>query len=152
MSSLWKPFSVSEGPCSSLEPRRGCSEPARFRTQNPNKRLGAEFTGVVSRCCLPGGSRLGPPRRVISAAAIGGKKTTHPGKAILAGTGATHHPSGCFGAFTSKLKANYGVGVSYWPVLSMLCCPIYCSRKIANGSKTPALKMKDMQCGHLSPI
>ncbi|XP_036381201.1 tricarboxylate transport protein A, mitochondrial [Megalops cyprinoides] len=86
MSSLWKPFSVSEGPCNSISLRRRCSQqshPATL-TPSPAPRLAAGSGAAVSSCS-PKICGWGSPKRTLSAAAIGGRKITHPGKAILAG-------------------------------------------------------------------
>ncbi|KPP74974.1 tricarboxylate transport protein, mitochondrial-like [Scleropages formosus] len=83
MSSLWKPLSVSEGPCSSWTGRRGCSElshPLAPTTTSAGARSPATLAGTVAGCCSSG-----PSQRTFSAAAAGGRKITHPGKAILAG-------------------------------------------------------------------
>ncbi|MEQ2183666.1 hypothetical protein GOODEAATRI_000428 [Goodea atripinnis] len=82
MSSLPKPFSVYEGPCESCAARRqGLSSALHQRLQSPL--LGASAsTGLVS---LRDHRRLCEGRRNLAAAAIGGRKITHPGKAILAG-------------------------------------------------------------------
>lgn len=80
MSSLLKPFSVCEGPCESCGVRRGCaSSPAH--QQPPFQRLSAA-AGLGS---LPAHQRSYAARRNLAAAAVGGRKMTHPGKAILAG-------------------------------------------------------------------
>lgn len=80
MSSLLKPFSVCEGPCESCGVRRGCaSSPAH--QQPPLQRLSAA-AGLGS---LPAHQRSYAARRNLAAAAVGGRKMTHPGKAILAG-------------------------------------------------------------------
>lgn len=82
MSSLLKPFSVHEGPCESSGIRRAVI------TALPEP---PSLTVVPSQCS---GARTDsspvnyPPcgaTRTLAAAAIGGPKITHPGKAILAG-------------------------------------------------------------------
>lgn len=78
MSSLLKPFSVCEGPCESCGVRRGCQSSAPDR-QPPSQRPAAGLGAV------PAHQRSYAARRNLAAAAIGGRKITHPGKAILAG-------------------------------------------------------------------
>ncbi|MBN3278721.1 TXTP protein, partial [Polyodon spathula] len=81
MSSLIKPFTVSEGPCS-LRP--GCTRPTA--ALDPN-RIRGSVPAAADRLAGSGGSvpGLDPRRRALSAAAPGRGKVTHPGKAILAG-------------------------------------------------------------------
>ncbi|KAK1157510.1 tricarboxylate transport protein, mitochondrial-like [Acipenser oxyrinchus oxyrinchus] len=81
MSSLIKPFTVSEGPCSV---RPGCSRPTA--ALDPN-RIRGSVLAAADRLAGSGGSvpGLDPRRRVLTAAAAGQGKVTHPGKAILAG-------------------------------------------------------------------
>ncbi|XP_066551203.1 tricarboxylate transport protein, mitochondrial [Amia ocellicauda] len=83
MSSLLKPFTVSEGPCSL---GRGCPQrctPPLTPHPSPGVAAGAR-AGVLG--CSPAMCDLPPGRRrVFSAAALGRRKLTHPGKAILAG-------------------------------------------------------------------
>ncbi|XP_040929602.1 tricarboxylate transport protein A, mitochondrial isoform X1 [Betta splendens] len=81
MSSLLKPFSVCAGPCESGGARRGCSTPAAA-PRAPSARLAAAAAGLSS---LPLHQRSCAARRNLAAAAVGGRKITHPGKAILAG-------------------------------------------------------------------
>ncbi|XP_033955151.1 tricarboxylate transport protein A, mitochondrial [Pseudochaenichthys georgianus] len=71
MSSLLKPFSACEGPCESGAVRRGCPGSAPHH-QPPSQRLVAAGLGSL-------------PGRNLAAAAVGGRKLTHPGKSILAG-------------------------------------------------------------------
>lgn len=74
MSSLYKPFSVSDGPCKDAIWRRGCES-----QQHPAACLGviaSSFTPVHNVC---------EGKRRFAAAAPSGRKITHPGKAILAG-------------------------------------------------------------------
>ncbi|XP_051540611.1 tricarboxylate transport protein A, mitochondrial-like isoform X1 [Myxocyprinus asiaticus] len=85
MSSLYKPFSVSERPCKDAVLKQGCTP-----QQHP-----APLTRILSAPCYgPGGgsTRTFTPipniysgQRNLAAAAIGGRKITHPWKAILAG-------------------------------------------------------------------
>lgn len=84
MSSLPKPFSVCEGPCESCAARRrGLSSALHQRLPSPLLAASAaSATGLVS---LKEHPRLCEGRRNLAAAAIGGRKITHPGKAILAG-------------------------------------------------------------------
>ena len=79
MSSLLKPFSVCEGPCASGAVRRGCPGSAPHH-QPPSQRLVAAGLGS-----LPGSLTGCLPGRNLAAAAVGGRKLTHPGKSILAG-------------------------------------------------------------------
>lgn len=76
MSSLLKPFSVSEVPCE----RRGCPSPA-LNLQPALERL----TAATALASLPAHQRSYAAKRNLAAAAVGGRKITHPGKAILAG-------------------------------------------------------------------
>lgn len=81
MSSLYKPFSVSEGPCKDAILRRGCTpqqHPATL-TRIPSAGGGSTRTFTPIPNIYPG-------QRNLAAAAIGGRKITHPWKAILAGT------------------------------------------------------------------
>lgn len=78
MSSLLKPFSVCEGPCESCGVRRQRQSSAPDR-QPPSQRPAAGLGAV------PAHQRSYAARRSLAAAAIGGRKITHPGKAILAG-------------------------------------------------------------------
>uniref|UniRef100_A0A3Q3FQS1 Solute carrier family 25 member 1a n=1 Tax=Labrus bergylta TaxID=56723 RepID=A0A3Q3FQS1_9LABR len=79
MSSLLKPFSVCEGPCESSGVRRGSASSAPHQ-QSSARRLAAAGLGS-----LPAHQRSYAARRNLAAAAVGGRKITHPGKAILAG-------------------------------------------------------------------
>ncbi|KAM6985690.1 tricarboxylate transport protein A, mitochondrial isoform 2-T2 [Aplochiton taeniatus] len=87
MSSLLKPFSVSEGPCESGGLKRGCST----STPHPQSSIpkSAQYQGsrtaVAVMSSAPEVYQSFTPRRTLAAAAIGGRKATHPGKAILAG-------------------------------------------------------------------
>lgn len=74
MSSLYKPFCVSDGPCKDAIWRRGCKP-----QQHP-----AACLGVVASTLTPVHNVCEGKRR-FAAAAPGGRKITHPGKAILAG-------------------------------------------------------------------
>lgn len=85
MSSLYKPFSVSEGPCKDAISRRGCTtQPEHPLTRIPSAQCfgagGACSTGTFTP--IP---NIYPGQRNLAAAAIGGRKITHPWKAILAG-------------------------------------------------------------------
>ncbi|KAJ8266283.1 hypothetical protein GJAV_G00128650 [Gymnothorax javanicus] len=84
MSSLCKPFSISEAPCDRF--RRRCSQQSHPATliQGHSHRANAVSGTAMSRC-YPEICNMGSPKRTLSAAAIGGRKMTHPGKAILAG-------------------------------------------------------------------
>ena len=73
MSSLLKPFLACEGSCESYGVRR-CPSSAAPR-QPPTRRLGG----------LPAQHLSYSAKRNLAAAAVGGRKVTHPGKAILAG-------------------------------------------------------------------
>ncbi|XP_051973721.1 tricarboxylate transport protein A, mitochondrial-like isoform X3 [Xyrauchen texanus] len=83
MSSLYKPFSVSEWPCKDAVLKRGC-------TPQPHH---AALTRIPSEPCYGAGwgstftpvPNIYPGQRNLAAAAIGGRKNTHPWKAILAG-------------------------------------------------------------------
>lgn len=70
MSSLYKPFCVSDGPCKDAIWRRGS-------LQHPACH-GVEASGFTPIHMCEG-------KRRFAAAATGGRKITHPGKAILAG-------------------------------------------------------------------
>ncbi|KAK1800485.1 hypothetical protein P4O66_005704 [Electrophorus voltai] len=82
MSSLYKPFSVSDGPCRDAIFRRGCRSQQHPAASTPSAPpcLRAGVAGSLSsiRSVCAG-------KRSLAAAAIGGRKVTHPGKAILAG-------------------------------------------------------------------
>lgn len=80
MSSLLKPFSVCEGPCESSVVRRGCPSSAPHQ-QPPSQRLPTATT----LDSLSVYQRSYAAKRKLAAAAVGGRKITHPGKAILAG-------------------------------------------------------------------
>lgn len=80
MSSLLKPFSVCEGPCESSGVRRGCPSSAPHQ-QPPSRRLAAA-TALGSLSVY---QHSYAAKRNLAAAAAGGRKITHPGKAILAG-------------------------------------------------------------------
>ncbi|TMS13801.1 Tricarboxylate transport protein, mitochondrial [Larimichthys crocea] len=82
MSSLLKPFSVCEGPCESSV-RRGC--PSSSTHQQPPSRGLAAAVSAAGLGSLPAHQRSYAARRNLAAAAVGGRKITHPGKAILAG-------------------------------------------------------------------
>ncbi|XP_073336092.1 tricarboxylate transport protein A, mitochondrial [Pagrus major] len=84
MSSLLKPFSVCEGPCESCGVRRGCPSSAPHH-QPSSRRLAAAAAAAAGPGSLPAHQRSYAARRNLAAAAIGGRKLTHPGKAILAG-------------------------------------------------------------------
>ncbi|XP_037543322.1 tricarboxylate transport protein A, mitochondrial [Nematolebias whitei] len=73
MSSLLKPFSLCEGPCETRCTQRQTPSPALH--PQPPAQLGS----------LPEYPNLFPCRRKVAAAAPGGRRITHPGKAILAG-------------------------------------------------------------------
>lgn len=77
MSSLLKPFSVSAGPCDSCGVRRGGCPGSEPHQQPPSRRLAA--AGLAAH------QHSYSARRNLAAAAVGGRKITHPGKAILAG-------------------------------------------------------------------
>lgn len=79
MSSLLKPFSVCEGPCENCGLRRGCTKSAPHQRSAPHRLAAARLAA------LPAHQRSYSARRNLAAAAIGGRKITHPGKAILAG-------------------------------------------------------------------
>lgn len=84
MSSLLKPFSVCEGPCDSCGlGRGGC--PSSANQQPPCRRLAAAAAVAKGLGSLPAHQRSYAFKRNLAAAAIGGRKITHPGKAILAG-------------------------------------------------------------------
>lgn len=86
MSSLLKPFSVCEGPCESCGVRRGCPSSV-LHQQPPSQRLAAAAAAAATGLgSLPAHQRSYAARRNLAAAAVGGRKITHPGKAILAGT------------------------------------------------------------------
>ncbi|XP_012987212.2 tricarboxylate transport protein A, mitochondrial [Esox lucius] len=89
MSSLLKPFSVSDGPCESGAFRHGpgCSKTPHSPVLQPaisptSPGLGA---GITRNKLDPGIYHTYSARRTLAAAAAGGRKVTHPGKAILAG-------------------------------------------------------------------
>lgn len=89
MSSLYKPFSVSDGPCTDAILRQGC------RSQQQQQQQQQHPAGLTSipPSCLGGvvASKFAPihhvcaGKRSLAAAAVGGRKVTHPGKAIFAG-------------------------------------------------------------------
>ncbi|KAL7847639.1 hypothetical protein AOLI_G00223570 [Acnodon oligacanthus] len=86
MSSLYKPFSVSDGPCKDAILRQGCKSqqhPAAL-TSIPPSRLAGSAGGVVANRFTPI-HHICAGKRSLAAAAVGGRKVTHPGKAILAG-------------------------------------------------------------------
>lgn len=83
MSSLLKPFSVCEGPCESCGVKRGC--PSSAQQQQQRRRRQQRLAAVAGLGSLPAHQRSYAARRKLAAAAIGGRKITHPGKAILAG-------------------------------------------------------------------
>lgn len=81
MSSLPNPFSVCESPCESCGVKRRCT--SSFPHQQPSsRRLAAAAAGLG---CLPAHQLSYSAKRNLAAAAVGGRKITHPGKAILAG-------------------------------------------------------------------
>ncbi|KAA8586938.1 hypothetical protein FQN60_000774, partial [Etheostoma spectabile] len=80
MSSLLKPFSVCEGPCDSCSVRRGCRSSTPHQ-QPPSQRPAA----AAGLGFWPAHQPPYAARRNLAAAAVGGRKITHPGKAILAG-------------------------------------------------------------------
>eukprot|EP00066_Takifugu_rubripes_P010876 XP_003979079.2 PREDICTED: tricarboxylate transport protein, mitochondrial-like [Takifugu rubripes] len=82
MSSLLRPFSVGEGPCESCAVRRRCPSSAA-RQQPPPRRLAAAAPAALGG--LPAHQQSYAAKRNLAAAAVGGRKMTHPGKAILAG-------------------------------------------------------------------
>nr|XP_046267090.1 tricarboxylate transport protein A, mitochondrial [Scatophagus argus] len=84
MSSLLKPFSVCEGPCESCGVRRGYPSSAPLHQQPSSRRLAAAAV-AAGLGSLPAHQRSYAARRNLAAAAVGGRKITHPGKAILAG-------------------------------------------------------------------
>ncbi|KAF3706542.1 Tricarboxylate transport protein, mitochondrial Citrate transport protein [Channa argus] len=80
MSSLLKLFLVCEGPCETCRARRGCP------TSNPHQKLASHrLAAAAGLGSLPAHQRSYAGRRNLAAAAVGGRKITHPGKAILAG-------------------------------------------------------------------
>ncbi|KAF4081968.1 hypothetical protein AMELA_G00146310 [Ameiurus melas] len=82
MSSLYKPFSVSDGPCKDAIWRRGCKSvqhPAALSSAPPPPGL-----CVIARSFSPVHNVCEGKRR-FAAAATSGRTITHPGKAILAG-------------------------------------------------------------------
>ncbi|KAM8897690.1 tricarboxylate transport protein A, mitochondrial [Spinachia spinachia] len=79
MSPLPKPFAVSEGPCEGCGARRG-----RARSGLHPLRPPAAVT-ATGPGCLPAQQQSHAARRNLAAASVGGRKVTHPGKAILAG-------------------------------------------------------------------
>ncbi|CAN9501348.1 unnamed protein product [Ophioblennius macclurei] len=99
MSSLLKPFSVREGPCESRGARRGCpgSDPhVQPLPSSQQQRLVAAAAAAAAASssaavaaaglgAVPEHQRTYAARRNLAAAAVGGRKITHPGKAILAG-------------------------------------------------------------------
>lgn len=82
MSSLLLPFSVGEGPRESCGVRRRCPSSAA-RQQPPPRRLAAAAPADLGG--LPAHQLSYAAKRNLAAAAVGGRKMTHPGKAILAG-------------------------------------------------------------------
>lgn len=78
MSSLYKPFSVSDAPCKDALWRRGCES-----QQHPPHP--AASLGVTASSFSPVHNVCEGKRRFAAAAAPSGRKITHPGKAILAG-------------------------------------------------------------------
>jgi len=80
MSSLYKPFSVSEGPCKDAILRRGCTP-----QQHPEALTRIASAGGGSTRTFTPIPQIYPGQRNLAAAAIGGRKITHPWKAILAG-------------------------------------------------------------------
>lgn len=89
MSSLWRPFSISEGPCQNVGFRGGCSQ----QQQHPLTSIPSSCLGNVNRtgaaaaavCRSQDIYHSCSSKRTLAAAAVGGRKVTHPGKAILAG-------------------------------------------------------------------
>lgn len=80
MSSLYKPFSVSDGPCKDAILRRGCTP-----LQHPVAMTRIPSAGGGSTRTFTPIPNIYPGQRNLAAAAIGGRKITHPWKAILAG-------------------------------------------------------------------
>lgn len=88
MSSLWRPFSISEGPCQNVGFRGGCSQQQQHPlTSIPSSCLGnVNRTGAAAAVCRSQDIYHScSSKRTLAAAAVGGRKVTHPGKAILAG-------------------------------------------------------------------
>ncbi|KAL0994966.1 hypothetical protein UPYG_G00130070 [Umbra pygmaea] len=93
MSSLLKPFSISDGPCESGAFRHGvgCSKSLHSPAFDPTISHGATAPGCRTGTtrtrlgCTPGIYHTYSARRTLAAASTGGRKVTHPGKAILAG-------------------------------------------------------------------
>lgn len=86
MSSLYKPFSVSDGPCKDAIWRRGCKSvqhPAALSSA-PSPLPPPAGLCVIARSFTPIHNVCEGKRR-FAAAATSGRKITHPGKAILAG-------------------------------------------------------------------
>lgn len=81
MSSLLKPFLVCEAPCDRCAVRRCPSSAAP--QQPPFRRLAAAAAAGLGG--LPAHQLSYTAKRNLAAAAVGGRKMTHPGKAILAG-------------------------------------------------------------------
>ncbi len=80
MSSLYKPFSVSDGPCKDAILRRGSTP-----LQHPASLTRIASAGGGSARTFTPIPNIYPGQRNLAAAAIGGRKITHPWKAILAG-------------------------------------------------------------------
>lgn len=89
MSSLWRPFSISEGPCQNVGFKGGCSQQQQHPlTSIPSSCFGnvsVNHTGAAAVCRSQDIYHSCSSKRTLAAAAVGGRKVTHPGKAILAG-------------------------------------------------------------------
>lgn len=89
MSSLLKPFSVCKGPCDSCGVGRGGCPSSAHQRQPTCRRLTATAAAAAAAATglgsMPAHQRSYAAKRNLAAAAIGGRKITHPGKAILAG-------------------------------------------------------------------
>ncbi|CAL8234610.1 unnamed protein product, partial [Boreogadus saida] len=82
MSSLLKPFSVREGPCERHAGNSGCLTTS---LTPPTQCLGSRNAAAGLSPLPVAGYQAYGARRTLAAASIGGRKLTHPGKAILAG-------------------------------------------------------------------
>lgn len=82
MSSLLRPFSVGEAPCESCGGRRRGPSSAARQQPSPRRLAAAAPAGPDG---LPAHQLSYTAKRNLAAAAVGGRKITHPGKAILAG-------------------------------------------------------------------
>ncbi|XP_062341854.1 tricarboxylate transport protein A, mitochondrial [Osmerus eperlanus] len=87
MSSLLKPFSVTDGPCETSGLRQECSTVPAPHPQSLtcNQHVGTSTRTVVAASSSSPIYQSYSARRTLAAASIGGRKITHPGKAILAG-------------------------------------------------------------------